>query len=514
MEQENTILQELASRATSRYNERKGRLEQYLLSLNLPNDAIEQIVADYMEAMVGGVNYHITAEHLVTFLGAMDFPALRDIDNIVLLGVLMGDYSVMFHTLIEWDKENPTERKRDNEEVEDWLKEHQRNPFCDWVVRNLWDKNYKHPIYYEHSLSIISRQVLKRYLYTCFVARYALNATKEEVEAIPAPVEYMVEDIWRGLEMHYQEHQAMEQRIAEAYDEGQEQGVEEEEQPQANGVITLSAPITKAMSDTLQSLQKMTDKQRQQAIVKPYKGQPSLLINDIVSQLFDSGAIDVRCTEQMLYKALNGLNLLQPTYNKEAHEGVFTYTLSPYEFTKLCYNREPSSEEISQMFNSLLVLSSKWWLIDGGKQFVKICDVIAGGEKNKEHYIRVVMPQEVLEYGSPILAQVQNVNALRSMQKSAPQSRFNAQIQTKGHKMEEELLDVCFAYSARLKEVEGRPAESKVRRDIQLHRSRDKQRLKGWFEQYQRKGVLTYTRYENTNGEMVYKWRLTQTPTS
>lgn len=500
------ILKDLHNRGEARWNERKEELNKYLLSLNLSKDAIEQILADYIEAYGGGINYHITPENLVKFLERLDFLSLRDIDNIVLLGVVVMDYSAMLKALAEWDKGNPTDRKRTKEEVEEWLYENNSNPYSLWVVSKLWDKEYKTP-YSEASLQLHSRRIAKVYLFASFVARYALNATKEEVEAILHPLEDGLEEIWVGTEHCYNDLRATEKR-AEAERAERER---REQQATAPVVIELSRPIAKVMSERVQSLQKLTDKQRQGIIITPLKGQPAIPVEVISQQLLNDGRIHLPCSEQMVHNALNGLNMLQHFYNATPQNGIYSYRLRMTEFAELCYGREPSGDESRQMVTALSVLQERYWLIDGGKKAVKICSVMEINSTERGVELTISIPQSILEY-NPILAQEQNILALRNSQRGLTQARFNSQILCKGHKKEADLLDACFAYSARLKEVEGYPAYNKVKRDIQLHRSQDKKRLNGWFDQYQKNGILTYTKTENRKGEMVYSWQLLNPP--
>lgn len=518
MEQQD-ILQDLNERAHQRYTERVGALKKHLNSLNLPNDAIEQVLYDYKEAMGGGRAYSITPTNLSLYLSKYPLQEWRKIDNIVLLGVLLWDYVKMLRALMEWENESPTDRERTKEEVQEWLDKNSSNPFALWCVRRVWDSEYK-TTYNETTLLLYSRMILKRYLYTCFVARYALNATKEEVEEIPQPTDNnIIEEVWITTEQQYKDLCTTEQKLIEEANalNGQNhtaksEMIKEQEKPYttAEKTIKTSRLITKVQSEVPYTLQKLTDKQRQQPCwVKPMKGQPSIPVEVVSRQLMERGDIAMPCSVQMFQNALNGLNALQYLSTDAPQNGIYSYRVSVTEFAKMCFDREPSGEEAREMFTALNLLQERYWLIDGGQKAVKLCSIMEINKTNGGVELSIAVPQAVYEF-NPIWAQEQSLLALRDMQKKQTTTRFTAQLLSKEHKKEEALLDAIFGYSARLKEAEDRPAYSKVKRDIQLHKSRDKSRLKGWFAQLANKGVITYERKQNKEGEWVYEWEVIQ----
>lgn len=509
MERENKILQDLNERAHQRYTERVGALKKHLNSLSLPNEAIEQVLYDYKEAMGGGARYSITPSNLTLYLSKYPLQEWRKIDNIVLLGVLMYDYTQMLRALIEWDNDNPKDRERTKEEVVKWLEQNKSNPFALWCVHRVWGKDYKTP-YSQHTLELYSRMLLKRYLYTCFVARYALNATKEEVEEIPQPTDNnIIEEVWETTAQQYTNLCVTERALK------QEEEAKKASQPKAEGetgerTIKTSRLITKVQSETPYTLQKLTDKQRQQpCLVTPLKGQPSIPVKVVSEQLLADGKITMPCSEQMVYNALNGLNTLQQLSTDAPQNGLYSYRVSMTDFAKMCFNREPSGEEAREMVTALNLLQERYWLIDGGQRAVKLCSVMEINKTNGGVELSIAVPQAVYEF-KPILAQEQSILALRDMQRKQTQTRFTAQLLTKEHKKEEALLDAIFGYSARLKEVEDRPAYNKVKRDIQQHKPRDRKRLISWLDKLATNGVITYERKQNKEGEWVYEWEILQ----
>ena len=116
--------------------------------------------------------------------------------------------------------------------------------------------------------------------------------------------------------------------------------------------------------------------------------------------------------------------------------------------------------------------------------------------------------------GRPQLIAWDDFKALRQRAKGLAENHFRYQIISKGHKEENALLNEVFGYDNKIAEAEklGTPEDlATVRLNIKAHKPRDRKKLQKWFEDYQRKGYIKYSKKTNLKGETVYKWETLKT---
>ncbi len=238
-------------------------------------------------------------------------------------------------------------------------------------------------------------------------------------------------------------------------------------------------------------------------------------------------------TPTVVQQVFEGINLLMPYGKMVAASGRYEVITSIEELSKIVGYADANSNEKKallgglQLFNGLYVVVERPYRFEyiigkggakkrkrvGGPTAVNVMQLSEFGLKSGE--LKLSISPEALR-GKPVYITEKTYKQLRKQAKGANQSRFNAQLLTKGHKDENDLVAEVFGYESmqsnaeRIKDADQRAKElQKVKTYIQNHRSDDKKKIAKWFQQYAADGVLTYERIKSKTGkDYYYKWTI------
>ena len=233
-------------------------------------------------------------------------------------------------------------------------------------------------------------------------------------------------------------------------------------------------------------------------------------------------------TEMTVQKVFEGVNLL-PSYlsgsMKRDERGRLVFRTNISEFAEICGYADANQDEKKALLGGLLLLSNLYFVVDKPKKYTE--RVNAKGKTVRKHTggrvalqflnvpeigvdtgeIIIEVTPESLQ-GRPTLITPDTYKQLRAEAKGLTQSRFNAQIETKSHKSELDLIDEVFGFADMLKYAtdEDRP---RIVKYVQGHRGRERRRVLGWFERYAQAGIITDFKREPSKtrrGDFVLSW--------
>ena len=233
-------------------------------------------------------------------------------------------------------------------------------------------------------------------------------------------------------------------------------------------------------------------------------------------------------TEMTVQKVFEGVNLL-PSYlsgsMKRDERGRLVFNTNISEFAEICGYADANQDEKKALLGGLLLLSNLYFVVDKPKKYTE--RVNAKGKTVRKHTggrvalqflnvpeIGVDTGELIIEVtpeslqGRPTLITPDTYKQLRAESKGLTQSRFNAQIETKSHKSELDLIDEVFGFADMLKYAtdEDRP---RIVKYIQGHRGRERKRVLGWFARYVEAGIITDFKREPSKtrrGDFVLSW--------
>ena len=105
---------------------------------------------------------------------------------------------------------------------------------------------------------------------------------------------------------------------------------------------------------------------------------------------------------------------------------------------------------------------------------------------------------------------------MRAKAKGEAKQHFMYQILSKGHKAETKLIDEVFSFSDKIREAELTGDASQIAGAKAYKRkleSNARKKLRSWFDEYQKRGIISYEITTNKNGENVYSWVRLMAPT-
>lgn len=224
-------------------------------------------------------------------------------------------------------------------------------------------------------------------------------------------------------------------------------------------------------------------------------------------------------TVQKVFEAVN----LFPCYLKPTKIDKYRlqYNLNRSQLAELCGYQDANQTEKLALVGSLVMFNGLFVVVNrpiryyetqslrgrkrkvqtGGQTAVQIINVPAFDITHEG--ITVDITPEAFK-GKPTLITYGDYKKLRSEAKGLSQSRFNYQLLTKGHKKEDDLINDVFGYDEKSKLAADDPeALKRVKEYIRKHRTGDKKKLIKWFNDYKAKGIITYKYNARTK---VYTW--------
>ena len=353
------------------------------------------------------------------------------------------------------------------------------------------------------------------------ICKYCLRATREELDAIPAP-----RDTFGELTPKQFAEQAA-ARVRKSLGRVGE-----------NLAEVLDAPTVEAATEAIEQAREETQNPPRDIVRVPetFAGVLSRDVfaskygehvqneNDILPiQAFISAYMEKHreetgtTTPRIIEKTIEGVNMLQRIGNTKPVGDWYTYETTITEFATLCGYENPNAEQLRAVLLSLLVLKNLYlavWKSDGihAVNILNVPDIGVTGEARGK--IRIQVNKDATK-GRPQLLAWKDFERMRKEAKGLAENHFRYQIIGKGHKTEEALLNEIFGYEKTIREATEQGADAEtlngIRRNQQKHKPNHKKRLLKMFEREQAAGFLTFRKYTNAKGETVYSWKQTAT---
>lgn len=353
------------------------------------------------------------------------------------------------------------------------------------------------------------------------ICKYCLRATREELDAIPAP-----RDTFGKLTPQQFAEQAA-ARVRKSLGRVGE-----------NLAEVLDAPTVEAATEAIEQAREET-KNPPRDIVRVPETFAGVLSRDVYASKFGKDARNENdilpiqsfisaylnkhreetgtTTPLYVEKAIEGVNMLQRLGNVKPAGGWYTYETTITEFATLCGYETPTGEQVRAVLLALLVLKNLYlavWKSDGihAVNILNVPDIGVTGEARGK--IRIQVNADATK-GRPQLLTWKDFERMRREAKGYAENHFRYQIIGKGHKTEDALLNEIFGYENAINEAREQGADAEtlngLRRNQQKHKPRDKKRLLTMFEREQAAGFLTFRKYINAKGATVYSWKRTET---
>lgn len=384
------------------------------------------------------------------------------------------------------------------------------------------------------------------------ICKYCLRATREELAAIPAPV-----DAFGFVKFQQEAEQEAEQAAARAQQFAEQEAARVRKslgRIAENLAEVVDAPTVEATTEAIEQAREENQNPPRDIVRVPETfagvlsrdvyaskyGETVRNENDILPiQSFISAYMekhpDETGTTTPLYveKAIEGVNMLQRVENVKPAGGWYAYKTTITEFATLCGYETPTGEQTRAVFLALMVLNGLYLAVwrPRGLAAVKILNVreigLTGDIRGKiiiEVSTEAIKGAEkviykdgkkIIKRAAPQLLAWKDFERMRREAKGYAENHFRYQIIGKGHKTENALLNEIFGYDNALNEAQEQGADAetlnKLRRHQQQNKPRDKKRLLKMFEREQAAGFLTFRKYTNAKGETVYSWKRTDT---
>lgn len=240
-----------------------------------------------------------------------------------------------------------------------------------------------------------------------------------------------------------------------------------------------------------------------------------LPISAFIADYAEHNPAAMKVTPGVLEKTVEGVNLLQQLKRTAPANGIYTLKTNLTEFSELCGFPDANEKEKQNILTALHVLHNLYIVVwkPTGRVAVQLFGLqqygLANGGRERELILNVFASGF---RGRPQFWNAEQYALLRKKEKGAAMRHFRHQIGSKNHAKEEDLLIQIFEYG-RMRDEANRTNDAgqiaAVNEYIRKHKSRDKKRLRGWFDDWTRQGYLTYSVRANKSGEIIYNWRRT-----
>ena len=365
---------------------------------------------------------------------------------------------------------------------------------------------------------------INNYLNYYFIAKYALNASEEELKEIVTPPYFETEEAAR----EYAERISTERitrvnarvedvtKIVAAENEEQAQKAREELAQEDAKQETIRIPENIALLGSRDVYASVNGTQITEQGVIP--------ISRVIAIYGDKHDLPNGVTPYVIEKTISGLNMLQRWNHEPPVNGWYNYETNITDFSKLCGYDNANGEEMKAILAALSILHNLYLVVwkPKGKVAINLLSIpeigVSGELKGR---FKLQVSAEALR-GHQNFITIGQIRELQKEAKGQAQAHFNAQLIAKGQKEEEALLNEVFGYDTMLLEATGGTGNEQVNPDavrnvkeyIRKHKDRDKKKVLRWFDDYTKNGILeSYSRSKNKRGEYVYKWKRANIPT-
>ena len=220
----------------------------------------------------------------------------------------------------------------------------------------------------------------------------------------------------------------------------------------------------------------------------------------------------MKVTPGVLEKTVEAVNLLQQLKRTTPANGIYTLKTNLTEFSELYGYTDANEQQKQEILTALHVLHNLYIVVwkPTGRVAVQLFGLqqygLAGGTGERELILNVFASGF---RGRPQFWNAQQYALIRKKEKGAAMRRFRNQIISKQHAHEELLLLQIFGYDT-IREDAGKTNDAAqiaaAEEYIRKHKSRDKKRLRGYFDDWARQGYITYSVRVNKKGELIYSW--------
>lgn len=220
-------------------------------------------------------------------------------------------------------------------------------------------------------------------------------------------------------------------------------------------------------------------------------------------------------TPRIIEKTIEGVNLLQRKQRVTPVNGLYTFNTNISEFSELCGYKDANDNEKQAVLLALAVLSGLYLAVwrPRGLAAVNVLNVREFGLTGEIRGNIVIDVTTEAMKGRPQLITWGDFERMRREAKGYAENHFRYQIIGKGHKTEEALLNEIFGYERTIREAteRGESAETlnTIKDNLRKNKPRDKKRLLKMFERERAAGFLTFRKYTNAKRETVYSWTRT-----
>jgi len=514
----------LLRRAEVYYNQRVRSVVNTMTAAGAPVDVVNAVCSDYIGILSGSCKFVATVEQIQTALKTLQPSAAFTIDRYGLYFGLFLNYSRFL--LVYNDYDFTVKGLHATEETKRVYLSEFYPPMDARAVRWLLDRGYFQASdfsgfepsemgNYFARIGVFAE--LGEYVLYYTVARLALLATPQELaEVTPPPhatqgqtdittfceqvvketvdrLDAAAEKFGEGLTSDAPTEQAQAQKAArDWHDDTNARPIKIHE----NYGIVLSRPVNVSPHGA-----NIIDTLPVQRYIDDFNTHPTKYTNAV---------INATVTPMTVQKVFEGVNLL-PQYLSNAmrviDSGRLEFTTNISEFAEICGYADANQDEKRALLGGLLLLSNLYFVVDkpkkygerinakgrkvkaitGGRVALRFLNVPEIGLDNGA--LRIEVYPESLK-GRPTIITADAYKQLRAEAKGLTQSRFNFQIATKSHKSERDLIDEVFGFADMLKYATAEDLP-KVTKYVQGHRSRERDRLLRWFDDYVKAGILT-----------------------
>lgn len=362
------------------------------------------------------------------------------------------------------------------------------------------------------------------YLNYYYIAKYALNATADELKEIEFPPIFKTYERAREYaeRVGSQRYQNLQRKAGDVEKMIDADTVEETERAkrevksEPTGQETIRIPENIALLGSRDVYASVNGTQITEQGVIP--------ISRVIS-IYGERKKDLpaNVTPLTVEKTILALNMLQRFNHEPPVNGWFTYQTNITEFSRLAGYPDANADERTALMHCLLILRDLYVIVWKPKgrvaiQLLVIPEIGVSGELKGQFKLQV--NAEALK-GHQNYITLEQYDEIRQKAKGQAQHHFNAQLIAKGQKEENALLSEVFGYETMLFEATGNTGDERVnpqavanvKEYIRKNKARDKKRLIKWFEEYVQSGILEqYSRTQNRRGEYVYKWKRANIP--
>lgn len=361
------------------------------------------------------------------------------------------------------------------------------------------------------------------FLQYVYIARNALNATPEQLARLNPPrlfqrvkahptqsalnyAQLMGDEIDLYLQRVAEQVEAAKQAEAappppEPQPQTMRETIETEHPPKTGGNVSFSENCAQILSRPMYAT---TDGKRAREI---------LPITAFIADYAKTHVQAETVTPLILEKAVEGVNLLQQIKQTRPVGGIYTLETNLTEFSELCGYPDANEHEKQQLLTALHVLHNLYIVLwkPRGRFAVQLFGLQQYGmDENGKPRPLILNVFETGFRGRPQFWDAELYERLRRSEKGAAMRHFRHQIGSKGQAREETLLIEIFGYDF-IRDEAARTNDTgqiaAVEEYIRKHKSRDRQKLRKWFNEWAGDGIITYDVHTNKNGEVVYKWK-------